>query len=82
MNKHVLQFASKYIKTNTECLVKVRERSKIAFTIMDSVFSLYDLPVQLKYLAVIESDLRTSALSTAQGPAIMAREPPPMTGSC
>ena len=70
MNRHELQFADHYIRTNMECLVKVKERSKNCFNIMDSVFSLYGLPVELKYLAVIESDLKTSALSRvgARGP--------------
>jgi membrane-bound lytic murein transglycosylase D len=37
---------------------------------MDSIFSRYGLPIELKYLAVIESDLKTSALSRvgAAGP--------------
>lgn len=63
LNTHELQFAKHYIKTSAECLVNVKLRSKIPFNIIDSVFSRYGLPVELKYLAVIESELKSSALS-------------------
>ncbi|HEX9508944.1 MAG TPA: lytic transglycosylase domain-containing protein [Puia sp.] len=63
LNKRELQFAKNYIRMNAEDLVNIKKRSKIPFTIMDSVFSRYELPVELKYLAVIESELKPSALS-------------------
>jgi len=63
LNKQAMQFANHYIRTESEDLVSVRRRSKIPFNIMDSVFTRHGLPVELKYLAVIESDLKTSALS-------------------
>ena len=45
-------------RNNAFFLTKVKERSDPYFTVMDSVFNLYDLPLQLKYLAVIESELK------------------------
>jgi transglycosylase-like protein with SLT domain len=63
LNKQALQFANRYIKESAECLVTIRQRSKAPFTIMDSIFNRYGLPVELKYLAVIESELNPSALS-------------------
>ncbi len=63
MNKQELQFATHYIKSSAEDLAGVRQRSKIPFTIIDSVFRRYELPLQLKYLAVIESELKPTALS-------------------
>jgi hypothetical protein len=63
LSKQELRFANNYIKTSAESLIDIKQRSKIPFTIIDSVFSRYGLPVQLKYLAVIESELKTSALS-------------------
>jgi membrane-bound lytic murein transglycosylase D len=63
MNRQELQFASKYIKNSIDDLISIRKRSKAPFTIIDSVFHRYGLPLQLKYLAVIESELKTSALS-------------------
>ena len=52
MNKQELQFATNYIKNSIECLVSIKQRSKTPFTIIDSVFHRYGLPLQLKYLAV------------------------------
>ncbi|MDP4254977.1 MAG: lytic transglycosylase domain-containing protein [Bacteroidota bacterium] len=63
LNKQELQFAKKYIKTSIEDLDQIKQRSKVPFTIIDSVFGRYGLPLQLKYLAVIESELKSSALS-------------------
>ncbi len=70
LNRKGMLFVSKYIKNSDECLVCVKKRSKIPFYIIDSVFNRYGLPVELKYLAVIESELKPSALSRvgARGP--------------
>ena len=70
LNKQALQFANRYIRNSSEDLFSIKERSKTPFRIMDSVFTRYGLPVELKYLAVIESELKTSALSRvgAAGP--------------
>jgi membrane-bound lytic murein transglycosylase D len=68
-NKEAL-FIRKYIKNRGDCLVNVKKRSIIPFYIIDSVFTHYKIPVELKYLAVIESDLKPTALSQvgARGP--------------
>lgn len=70
LNKRGALFVKKYIKNSVECLIGVKKRSLIPFNIIDSVFSRYDLPVELKYLAVIESELKPAALSRvgARGP--------------
>lgn len=70
LNRKGMLFIKKYIKNSEECLVGVKKRSKVPFYIIDSVFNLYGLPVELKYLAVIESELKPSALSHvgARGP--------------
>src|ERR1700681_629094 len=70
LNKKGVLFVKKYIKNSRECLVGVKNRSMIPFSIIDSVFCRYHLPVELKYLAVIESELKPSALSHvgARGP--------------
>ncbi len=57
MNKQVVGFAKKYLKDNGPHLYKLKPNSDRYFPIIDSVFSQYDLPVELKYLAVIESKL-------------------------
>jgi membrane-bound lytic murein transglycosylase D len=70
LNKKGALFVEKYIKNSKECLVRVRKRSLVPFSIIDSVLNLFHLPLELKYLAVIESELKPTALSHvgARGP--------------
>ena len=65
-----MKFVSTYIRNNDECLISVKQRSEGPFAIIDSVLDHYNLPLQLKYLAVIESELKTTAVSRvgAKGP--------------
>ncbi len=65
-----MKFVNNYLRHNDEDLSVVRQRSEGPFTIIDSVLAYYGLPLQLKYLAVIESELKPSALSRvgARGP--------------
>jgi membrane-bound lytic murein transglycosylase D len=64
------KFVDAYIKENYEELAEIRERSSHPFTIIDSVMDHYALPEELRYLAVIESELRAGAVSRvgAKGP--------------
>ena len=57
------QFVADYLKSNDEALVKIKKRSAPYFQIIETIFRKNNLPVELKYLAVIESELRTSAVS-------------------
>jgi membrane-bound lytic murein transglycosylase D len=70
LNKKGASFVKKYIKNSKECLVRVKKRSGVPFSIIDSVLNMYHLPRELKYLAVIESELKPTALSHvgARGP--------------
>ena len=65
-----MKFVNHYIKNNDDDLLTIKKRSEGPFTIIDSVLNHYGLPLQLKYLAVIESELKPSALSRvgARGP--------------
>jgi membrane-bound lytic murein transglycosylase D len=63
LNKHAKQFVKNYIRNNRKELYIIRQRSRSPFAIVDSIFSKYNLPVQLKYLAVIESELKPGAIS-------------------
>lgn len=65
-----MKFVNAYIRNNDESLTIVKQRSEIPFTIIDSVLNLYHLPLELKYLAVIESELKPTAVSRvgAKGP--------------
>jgi membrane-bound lytic murein transglycosylase D len=68
--KRSLKFVDAYIRDNDEDLAQVKLRSKRPFTIIDSVLVHYGLPTELKYLAVIESELKPNATSRvgAKGP--------------
>ena len=48
----------------------IRRNNKSTFMMIDSIFNKYGLPVELKYLAVIESGLNADAVSPvgAAGP--------------
>lgn len=65
LNKHVAGFVKSYLKENGFFLEKIKAKSSPYFTIMDTVFNHYDLPVELKYLAVIESKLNNNISSHA-----------------
>jgi membrane-bound lytic murein transglycosylase D len=63
LNKHVKQFVKTYIRENSKNLYNIKQRSASPFIIIDSVLTRYGLPEQLKYLAVVESELKTKAVS-------------------
>jgi membrane-bound lytic murein transglycosylase D len=59
-----------YIRNNREKLDSIKQKSQAPFAITDSVFNQFNLPLPLKYLAVIESELNSKAISRvgASGP--------------
>ncbi|MEO8403585.1 MAG: lytic transglycosylase domain-containing protein [Chitinophagaceae bacterium] len=63
LNKQAKKFVADYAVSNSEMLELVRQRGVNTFPIIDTVFSHYHLPLELKYLAVIESELSTKAVS-------------------
>ena len=63
MNKHASKFVKAYMVNESEALQKVKGRSVSYFKMIDGVFEKYGLPLELKYLAVVESDLKTTAVS-------------------
>jgi Predicted soluble lytic transglycosylase fused to an ABC-type amino acid-binding protein len=70
LNKQVKRFVKTYIQENRKNLYEIKQRSSYPFTMINGVFKRYGLPVQLKYLAVVESELKTKAVSKvgAAGP--------------
>ena len=63
LNSNAVKFVQDYKKNNDDVLEIIRERGDRYFPIMDSVFTLYHLPTELKYLAVVESELKATAVS-------------------
>lgn len=70
LNPKAVSFVQDYIESDGTRLTQMKSKSKPFFDRIDQIFTRYDLPVELKYLAVIESDLKTSATSRvgAAGP--------------
>lgn len=70
LNKQAAKFVDDYIAKNFELLQSIKEKYPRYFKIMDEVLTKYKLPLQLKYLAIIESELNIRAVSRvgAAGP--------------
>lgn len=70
LNPKAVSFVQDYWEEQGERLNKMKNWAKPFFDKIDDIFSKRNLPVELKYLAVIESDLKTSATSRvgAAGP--------------
>jgi membrane-bound lytic murein transglycosylase D len=69
-SRQVKKFVDSYLKSNDDCLSMIKLRSKRPFAIIDSILEYYGVPAELRYLAVIESELKSTAVSRvgARGP--------------
>jgi membrane-bound lytic murein transglycosylase D len=63
LNPKAVSFVQDYMEEEGSRLTKMKEWGKPFFDKIDAIFTTNNLPVELKYLAVIESDLKTSATS-------------------
>ncbi|HEV9035161.1 MAG TPA: lytic transglycosylase domain-containing protein [Puia sp.] len=63
LNKHDRKFVQTYLLENRMIFSAIRKHDGSRFIITDAVFNQFELPLQLKYLAVIESDLKSDAVS-------------------
>lgn len=70
VNPYAENYMQDYLKENTNYLLQLRKTATPYFNLIDNILSQYGLPRELKYLAVIESNLKSTALSTvgARGP--------------
>jgi membrane-bound lytic murein transglycosylase D len=65
LNKQAALAVRKFIAGNREDLEDIEKRTGKYFAIIEPVFEQYGIPVELKYLAVVESQLKNSATSRA-----------------
>ncbi|HET9824279.1 MAG TPA: lytic transglycosylase domain-containing protein [Chitinophagaceae bacterium] len=65
LNPRAISFVQDYMITHTKQLEQMKGWGKPYFDLMEEILNAHGLPGELKYLAVIESDLRSSALSWA-----------------
>lgn len=63
LNKQAKAFTEPYLAINGKMLEDIKQKNPGYFKIMDAIFSKKGLPVELKYLAIIESKLKTKAIS-------------------
>ncbi|MBS1743476.1 MAG: lytic transglycosylase domain-containing protein [Bacteroidetes bacterium] len=63
INPHAEIYMQDYLKHHNNSLVKMKSWGVPYFNLIDNIFTQYGLPRELKYLAVIESNLQTSATS-------------------
>jgi membrane-bound lytic murein transglycosylase D len=70
LNPKAVSFVQDYMEDEGENLARLKISGKRYFTIIESALEKRNLPTELKYLAVIESELRTGATSVkgAAGP--------------
>lgn len=65
MNAQAAVFSAKYLKDGSYFLGKLKTKSAPFFSMIDSVFTQQGIPVEMKYLAVVESKLDNRIVSTA-----------------
>jgi len=65
LNPRAIGFVKDYLEIHEERLMKMKEWGTPYFRLIESILKRYGLPPSLKYLAVIESDLNSNALSSA-----------------
>ena len=63
LNPKALSFVQDYIKENWDELQVVRATGSSRFSLIETILTQYGLPKELKYLAVIESNLKSTARS-------------------
>jgi membrane-bound lytic murein transglycosylase D len=63
LNPKALSFIHDYIKENWDEMQEVRATSQTYFNLIETILTQYGLPKELKYLAVIESNLKRTARS-------------------
>jgi membrane-bound lytic murein transglycosylase D len=63
LNPRAISFVEDYMQKNSKNLGKLKGWGKPYFDMMDKILELHGVPGEMKYLAVIESDLKSSAVS-------------------
>ena len=65
LNPKAVSFVQDYVEDHSERLNRMKGWGKPYFDLIGDIFTQHGLPVELKYLSVIESDLKISAVSWA-----------------
>lgn len=65
LNPRAISFVQNYMEKETPKLLKIKNRGRSYLNMIDGIFAQHGLPIELKYLAVIESELKPTAVSWA-----------------
>lgn len=65
LNPRAVSFVQEYVRQHGKNLEKMRSWGKPYFDLYDNILAVYGLPVEMKYLSVIESNLSSGAVSWA-----------------
>lgn len=65
VNPFAETYMQDYLKSHEDYLLRLKKTGLPYFNLIDGILTQYGLPRELKYLAVIESDLKSNALSVA-----------------
>jgi len=65
LNPKAVSFVQDYVKKEGSDLNKMKNWGRPYFDVMDNILTRYGLPIELKYLSVIESELKSYAVSWA-----------------
>lgn len=65
LNPRAIPFVEDYIKKNTKEFEKMRQWGKAYFNLYDGILKQYNIPIEMKYLSVVESHLRSNLVSWA-----------------
>jgi|SRR5665647_684757 len=65
VNPYAENYMQDYLRSHTTYLQNLKKTSTPYFNFIDGILAKYGLPKELKYLAVIESNLKSNALSSA-----------------
>ncbi len=65
LNPRAIEFVQDYIEKNSDNLLEMKSWGRPYFNLMEGVLTEYGLPSELKYLAVIESNLKPTSVSWA-----------------
>lgn len=65
LNPRVAPFVNNYLKKQSQSLENMRSWGQPYFAIYNRILSSYNIPVELKYLSVVESNLQSNCVSWA-----------------
>ncbi|MEX0636843.1 MAG: lytic transglycosylase domain-containing protein [Ferruginibacter sp.] len=63
VNPYAESYMQDYLRVHSKSLIKMKDWGTPYFNLIDNIFTQYGLPKELKYLAVIESNLSAAATS-------------------